>query len=646
MQLREFLKRFWKHELSVWLNKFVTIVVSLGLIWLQHPIAAEAQNPPAKPAATPATKPVLLSATGSGAPQVMSDADRAKLKDPLFQLVLKDHADVQTLTDINKFLKPDSQSVSVVDEHIVDTATKVGNSPAERRSVITMRNKDFTDGDVMFSIEFTPDQFQSPNFIEAMGWDESSGSFNYYKLDKRQDEPAATWKFRGNSKDADLLSAASRQGTCMQCHINGAPVMKELDLPWNNWESFSAPTPYLRAGNGSWPIVNAANSPLKNLKGAQILESPIMSAITRANGRRIDSLKSSDGKTIVDAKRLLKPLFVTTEFNLISSDTVSALHPFSPSTGRSSSDVSVPGSFFINQKILNNLNIQTDFSVATVKGQDYDHLIRQTKTTLNGKQPGDTHFAWSVPEASFLDTDWVRQLDEKAIVPRAFSIAALAIDMETPILSADRAKLWSDKILPAQFAIGDNGNLIPQVVKNLTALNPAAGTPEAKFLQLLQKPETVAATVQNQVNQYASRESNLLSDKAKPADRSNEWIRLYKLALKRREAVLADATLKSLDETGGKLLLARGDSTVTVAALPSTTTPVATRPTLKLDAQGDDVVFLQRQLKALGVFNGTIDGDFGPQTQAAVIAAQKRLSLTADGVVGPATWAALQGSIA
>jgi murein L,D-transpeptidase YcbB/YkuD len=255
----------------------------------------------------------------------------------------------------------------------------------------------------------------------------------------------------------------------------------------------------------------------------------------------------------------------------------------------------------------------------------------------------------SVPEASFLDTDWVRQLDEQAIVPRAFTLAALAIDVETPILSADRAKLWSDKILPAQFTIGANGNLIPQVVKNLTALNPAAGTPEAKFLKLLQKPETVAATVQSQVDQYSSREKNLLGDQAKPADRSNEWIRLYKLALKRREAVLADATLKSLDETGGTLLLARGDSSVTVAALPSTTTtpkPVVSRPTVRLGDRGDDVVFLQRRLKALGVFSGTIDGDFGPQTKAAVIAAQQQFNLGADGVVGPATWAALQGTVA
>jgi peptidoglycan hydrolase-like protein with peptidoglycan-binding domain len=51
-------------------------------------------------------------------------------------------------------------------------------------------------------------------------------------------------------------------------------------------------------------------------------------------------------------------------------------------------------------------------------------------------------------------------------------------------------------------------------------------------------------------------------------------------------------------------------------------------------------------LKQFGVFNGVIDGDFGPQTEAAVILAQKQLKLTADGVVGAQTWVALQTAVA
>jgi peptidoglycan L-alanyl-D-glutamate endopeptidase CwlK len=58
---------------------------------------------------------------------------------------------------------------------------------------------------------------------------------------------------------------------------------------------------------------------------------------------------------------------------------------------------------------------------------------------------------------------------------------------------------------------------------------------------------------------------------------------------------------------------------------------------LKLDAHGDDVVVLQQALKARGFDPGVPDGDFGPGTEAAVIAFQKSEGLTPDGIVGPQT---------
>lgn len=54
--------------------------------------------------------------------------------------------------------------------------------------------------------------------------------------------------------------------------------------------------------------------------------------------------------------------------------------------------------------------------------------------------------------------------------------------------------------------------------------------------------------------------------------------------------------------------------------------------------RGDDVRILQAQL---GIPAGQCDGVFGSVTQQAVIAFQKRNRLTADGVVGPKTWALL-----
>jgi peptidoglycan hydrolase-like protein with peptidoglycan-binding domain len=58
-------------------------------------------------------------------------------------------------------------------------------------------------------------------------------------------------------------------------------------------------------------------------------------------------------------------------------------------------------------------------------------------------------------------------------------------------------------------------------------------------------------------------------------------------------------------------------------------------------SKGDVVRDIQQALALLGYDPGPIDGDFGPATRKAVIAFQKDQKLTADGVVGPQTAAAI-----
>ena len=67
-------------------------------------------------------------------------------------------------------------------------------------------------------------------------------------------------------------------------------------------------------------------------------------------------------------------------------------------------------------------------------------------------------------------------------------------------------------------------------------------------------------------------------------------------------------------------------------------------PTLKQGSSGPDVINLQKRLKDLGFDPGEPDGRFGPGTTAAVIAFQQSQGLSADGIVGPNTAAALQAN--
>lgn len=65
-------------------------------------------------------------------------------------------------------------------------------------------------------------------------------------------------------------------------------------------------------------------------------------------------------------------------------------------------------------------------------------------------------------------------------------------------------------------------------------------------------------------------------------------------------------------------------------------------PTLsKVGSTGSEVRAIQQRLKEWGYYKGSVDGVYGASTKAAVIKFQKANSLTADGVAGNATLAAI-----
>jgi N-acetylmuramoyl-L-alanine amidase len=71
--------------------------------------------------------------------------------------------------------------------------------------------------------------------------------------------------------------------------------------------------------------------------------------------------------------------------------------------------------------------------------------------------------------------------------------------------------------------------------------------------------------------------------------------------------------------------------------------PVVSYPTLRRGSKGAQVRTLQGELNKRGA-RLVVDGDFGGATDTAVRAFQRSQRLEADGIVGPATWAALYAS--
>ena len=519
----------------------------------------------------------------SDAPVAMPSAELAELGDPLFQLVLKDHVDTVTLDGVEALLQPDpaKRQLFVVGERVAEL-----NTASSLRAVLTFQgtvNGIVLSPNVMLSVIFNKDVFpvnsaSGLSFVEAWGWDDARSRFNYYKLDKTNG--IMSWKFRGSSIGADQLSNIQRSQTCFQCHLNGGPVMKELLIPWNHWHG---DFPLRQLDPTEMPPVrwNVATLPRFNggLKIAFQLDPQIRSSIkTFVQARVQDSLAPAPAglRTVKEAPRLLRSLFMTTEFNIISSRVQSNRHPLSSQVlGQPALPVSIPASFFLNADFIAGGG-QPDFKgleinealrfpgmgIADLTPQEYVNLVQSSGLKVDGKL-GDAIFSWLVPEPSNFDNQMCDVLVRRGLVPGQFAAAVQAIDLRTPVLSVPRAKLL--KFIPAEFKIGaanptdpmdetffSNHDLTQKVIQSLEATNPVDGSVEAEFLSMLRREAGPPLDVlRERVKNYAM---ELQTDLHDPSTRPSRLQEFFEKLLDTRKRVLEDPRLGNLDETGGKLL--------------------------------------------------------------------------------------------
>ncbi len=546
--------------------------------------------------ATPAlgqSFPLRFKQTRDGAQvQVLTAAESATLGDPLFNLLLKEKANTVKLANIEAALQPTAadRRLFIVSERIVSSA-KVGS----QRAVLAFDGSNGGEtlkGNVMLSASFGPNGFAELGAIEAWGWDNHRGRYNYYKLDAiGSANGALTWKFRGSSDNADLLTPAERTGTCLACHVTGAPVMKELRFPWNNWHagvggSFKADYLVPNSPNpNKWPAADTAR--FKQLKGADELETDfLIPAFKRFNQSRLNTaLKrdddtgnravTADGRlTVLEGRRLLRPLFETVEINLISSRDSSGVHPFGqPTDFVPELDIRLPDNFFLNTNLIAGGNGIGGLKRTTARGfQNFAKLTQQENKELIDKFQlrlrgvvGDTNFGWFVPEPGFVDNDLADKLLQQGVVTPHFVAAVLAVDLESPVFSTRRRELLD--FVPERFEFtpvpaGTDPTELPRdaekdlltkvVVAALEQASPAVGSAADDFRTLLKATDAVQELDQR-VKNYVTRVRAELNP-AMPNRRKAELERLYKVLMERRRALRSHAVLKNLDETNGQLL--------------------------------------------------------------------------------------------
>lgn len=110
--------------------------------------------------------------------------------------------------------------------------------------------------------------------------------------------------------------------------------------------------------------------------------------------------------------------------------------------------------------------------------------------------------------------------------------------------------------------------------------------------------------------------------------------------VKNKNYTILDSKTGYTDEAGGVMMML-------VQTGKAASTPATLTATLKKGSSGAEVKLLQQMLQKAGYLAKTVtaNGNFGDATEKAVIKFQKASSLTAEGLVGPATRAALNATV-
>lgn len=328
--------------------------------------------------------------------------------------------------------------------------------------------------------------------VELMAWDRDRGGFNFYRT---VGSPPA-WVFAGNSRHA--LAEPTKGKGPFESHASGTMLMKELEIPWNSWHSFEAETPASVFPPGD---TRATHPWFTGKLGAEDCETGVaIPSMERWAKARFEAIAAAGGR-VEDPRRILEQVLGTPTINLISSRTES--RSSDPNAG-----VTVPATFFVSAKALTapkgtspdsppriGLDPPQAFTAPTT---NYLASIKKFNFRLDDEEgfelPGDTHFAFLVPErAREDDTLLEAALDSGLITPR-LSAALLMVDFPNPIFSARREKLLEH--VPASATVVDGASGFSQEMADTilaAAPDTSEGSAEREFAERWEVGENFTA---------------------------------------------------------------------------------------------------------------------------------------------------------
>jgi hypothetical protein len=149
-------------------------------------------------------------------------------------------------------------------------------------------------------------------------------------------------------------------------------------------------------------------------------------------------------------------------------------------------EVDLPETFFVDSDALSGVLGLAPPPPPFVPSSVYAESLRTFDVRLTDgaefERPGDTHFAFVVPERAFEDTDTLRQAIERGIVSRRLAACLLMVDFPNPIFSQKRQQLLGH-VPNTPFGQDDDFSqtVVDAILDSTAATEP--GTPEHEFAQ-------------------------------------------------------------------------------------------------------------------------------------------------------------------
>jgi hypothetical protein len=440
----------------------------------------------------------------------LSKSEIEKLNDPFAKKLLRQGLFPNGVPDMDKKIEQElgyKATTYMVGEGVQVPTTAVSRENLRGLRYLFTWGKNENESHIMMS-KLAPAAVTS--MTEVISFDEQSQQYNYYLMRPQIPEQHSSkdfpfvWAYVGNSPMAQ--EKPSMGHGCFACHHNGVPIMREIELPWNNWHSQRAIT-----ASALLPKEVVSEGYFIQRRGADIFE-----PIIRGNFQEYYTnwlgkhTTTKNGTTqISDVDKMLRHLTTNTTVNLKSSDVQSEGINTSPAN----LDIAgvPPNDTFLADTLLQTV-LGLDYKSLSVKlpRKEYDAFLKEHDFKLVGTKeffrttekafeyPGSTYFAFYVPQVPAEDIYVTQKLLQSKIVTPKFVASLLMVDFKNPLFSEKRTSLqkYAQQITTGKIAggvssvPGDFVNKIKQTgAKACNSSNFDACSAEEQFLYNWELPD-------------------------------------------------------------------------------------------------------------------------------------------------------------